>query len=447
MGETDSYELLWAIPDSFADGTYTLRAQITGTDKFENRTITINNDEPPGPDPMDPAPPDTDPASLPAETAEMTRPLAGPAPFTKGATPVAGIASAGAEAVEFFYTKTAARDTRNASAWVQCGRAPLSGTGDAPQAFSGSCTLAASDQASQVTGIAVITVDCDPDLGCPSDANPIGGEVFDSGDAHRVFGIESSPLITIEPAEAEAEVGTCTPFDLRVVDQTGQPLGQQNVDVHVTGPGDGTSFCDPGNGSIRGNPNDGGHSASTDLQTGFHDDPAGANTIHTEGRTNVSGRFVFGILSPDQGDSQILGWVDVTENDGHDGGEGSDTSVMHWLGDAPEPEPGACTVSGTSGSDVLTGSSKRDVICGRGGNDKIRGLGGNDLLKGGAGNDTIKGGKGNDVLRGKGGKDRLAGGDGNDKLNGGIKRDRLDGGSGRDSCSGGPNKDVLRRCE
>ncbi|TML10167.1 MAG: calcium-binding protein [Actinobacteria bacterium] len=59
-----------------------------------------------------------------------------------------------------------------------------------------------------------------------------------------------------------------------------------------------------------------------------------------------------------------------------------------------------CTITGTSGPDILLGTPGRDVICGLGGNDKIDGEGGNDLVIGGSGADQLSGGEANDVLYG-----------------------------------------------
>ncbi|WP_167736206.1 Ig-like domain-containing protein [Nocardioides sp. 503] len=91
-----------------------------------------------------------------------------------------------------------------------------------------------------------------------------------------------------------------------------------------------------------------------------------------------------------------------------------------------------CTVSGTSGDDVLVGTPGRDVICGRAGNDVLRGLGGDDVVRGGTGDDRILGGAGDDVLRGFDGDDVIRGEVGDDRLFGGLGRDVLRGGAGHD---------------
>ena len=102
----------------------------------------------------------------------------------------------------------------------------------------------------------------------------------------------------------------------------------------------------------------------------------------------------------------------------------------------------ACTITGTSGPDVLRGTPGPDVICGLGGNDALDGGGGNDILIGGPGADLLSGGGGNDVLYGGPGNDRLQGDTGRDTVYGGDGNDliwawdgaadRINGGRGTD---------------
>jgi hypothetical protein len=101
-------------------------------------------------------------------------------------------------------------------------------------------------------------------------------------------------------------------------------------------------------------------------------------------------------------------------------------------GTAASASTPVCTISGTSGDDVLVGTAGNDVICGLGGNDTISGKGGNDVLVGGAGNDTIYGGPGNDRIFASSGDDTLYGGRGWDSLSGGSGWDSLFGNRGRD---------------
>jgi Ca2+-binding RTX toxin-like protein len=119
----------------------------------------------------------------------------------------------------------------------------------------------------------------------------------------------------------------------------------------------------------------------------------------------------------------VIGWLDRDDDDVRDGDEPGDDALLHWV------VPEGCSVTGSSGPDVLRGTSGRDVFCAFEGNDRINGRGGAD---------TVFAGPGRDVVRGGGGRDTLRGGRG---------RDLLDGGKRRDSCRGGPGRDRLVRCE
>jgi hypothetical protein len=85
----------------------------------------------------------------------------------------------------------------------------------------------------------------------------------------------------------------------------------------------------------------------------------------------------------------------------------------------------SCTITGTSGDDVLVGGPGDDVICGGEGDDVLRGGGGDDVLRGGAGEDRLVGGNGDDYLQGGRHDDRLRAGAGDDDVRGGRGNDRL----------------------
>lgn len=472
VGDSDTWELFW--PVTVPDGAYTLRAQIIGTDKREDRAITVNNEDGTGDDPTDVA----------YETAEITRPLdAGSAPFDKGATTVEGVASAGARGVTFYYTTTAASEVRDEDQWVECGEVTLPGA-DVTQNFKGSCALqdpdddGTRDAAADVTGIAALTFICDPVTGC----TPAGGQVSQSGDAHRVFGFEANPVVTIEPAEAAGQTAQCQRFEMSVKDAAGLGIANVNVDIHLSGPTDSAGFCDLADGDPRQAPDRAGHAASPNrADQGTHQED-GSDTHHTEGETGSGGRFVFGITSDTNGDSQLVAWADQDDNDELDANEKSDTSIMHWGRGDGGGNNSRCTIEGDSEGNVLRGTSGDDVICGGGGDDTIRGGGGDDVIYGGGGHDNIRGNAGNDKLyggrgidilrggsgadlargngqndtiRGYNGKDRLFGGGGNDLIAGGrhrdfmrgnAGRDTLNGGPGRDNCNGGRGRDSVSNC-
>lgn len=105
--------------------------------------------------------------------------------------------------------------------------------------------------------------------------------------------------------------------------------------------------------------------------------------------------------------------------------------------------PSACTITGTSGPDLLRGTATADVICGFRGNDTILGGAGNDTILGGPGNDRISGGNGADTIAGGSGMDIIGGDAGGDFLEGEIGPDRLSGGSGNDGLSGGTGNDTI----
>jgi len=105
------------------------------------------------------------------------------------------------------------------------------------------------------------------------------------------------------------------------------------------------------------------------------------------------------------------------------GGAGGGVSVAINRG-----EGGGCTVTGSSGNDLLRGTSGDDVICGLGGDDTIDSRGGNDVVFGGDGHDNIKAGSGDDQVFGEAGRDTL------DTRDGVSRNDSLDGGRGRDTC-------------
>lgn len=440
VGDTDTYEAFW--PVDVADGTYTLVARIKDTTITVEQSVTVRNQGS-----------QTDPTVVPFETAEITSVSNGArAPFTRGRLTVRGIASAGAEGFVLYYTKAGPLSTPGSSAWTQCGTSTLP-SGSSPKEFTLDCPLASGDQPGMVTGVAAIAYNCLQD--CRA------SQTNHSGDAHRIFGAEADPSVALEPAETAANTGACQKFVLDVKDQTGQPIGGENVDIHLRGPGNSGNFCSPtdGTGTSRSAPDSGGHIADGDETDEAYHDEGGTRTQHTEGQTTGNGRFIFGIESETAGDAQLTAWLDANGDDLQSDGEKSDISVMHWETDA------VCDVTGTDGPDTLEGSDASERICGFGGDDTITGGGGNDTITGGAGNDTLRGNAGDDSVRGGSGADGVFGGAGNDFVSGGsgndvvnghrgddgvrgnAGNDRLNGGPGRDQCLGGRGRDRLRKCE
>jgi WD40 repeat protein len=119
---------------------------------------------------------------------------------------------------------------------------------------------------------------------------------------------------------------------------------------------------------------------------------------------------------------------------------GVPSSAVLTIVDDDPGSPSGCTISGTSGNDIIEGTSGDDVICGMGGDDTLKGRAGNDTLLGGAGRDTLIGGPGADDLLGGSGNDRLT------SVDAVSSNDDLDGGAGTDKCAGDPG-DTKVGCE
>jgi hypothetical protein len=117
--------------------------------------------------------------------------------------------------------------------------------------------------------------------------------------------------------------------------------------------------------------------------------------------------------------------------------------------------PRRCTITGTTGADVLRGTGGADIICGLTGNDVVIAGGGADVVfadggrdrvQGGAGDDTLYGGEGDDVLVGGSDWDVLSGGPGNDDLAGGPGADHHEGGTGTNICDFESSGDTGNAC-
>jgi hypothetical protein len=423
LGDTDLWMMDWRI--NLPDGsTYALRAQIPGG---PNAVVPVRIGA------GDQAPAVPAPAY---ETLDITSPVDGkPVAFRDGALQIEGVASAGAEGIDFFYTKVPSRLTPVKADWILCGFLQLDGLGLDPQSFAYPCALQGADQASQISGVAAITFDCSVP-GCDAEPNPppvVPGQPRsrsegqkETGDAVRLFTFESQPLFDVEPAESEDSPGSCVPIRLVYKDQTGQAIFGENIDVHVMSPTDDDPFCDLENGSTWRRPDSGDHSSAspTDVPPGTHiDDTSGSSTHHVESETTPNGVLVVGLRSDVVGNSLITAWVDANDDDLQDPTEPSDSGIIHWV------VPSGCTILGTKEIDTLIGTSAVDRICGFEGDDLIRGLNGSDVLEGGPGDDIIEGGMGDDLIRG------------------GAGADVLRGGFGHDTCFGGRGRDQTRWCE
>lgn len=406
------------------DGTYTITARVDNT-RSDSHALEVNRSLNP--------PDDT---AAPLESATITSPKnGGVLGFVDGTTKISGVATAGAEGVDIFYTTVGLTEK---PVWNRCGHRLFPGTATGPQAFTdGMCSLVGAGKPAKVTGLAVVPFNCNiPTPGCanPSPA-PIGGisgaalprgnqGALGAGDTIAVIGCEGSPCLVMRPSDWNATIESCVPLSVHVAQQA-QPAKNQRVGLEFRGPSDRIRFCDP--------------IELDDAWLGSPEfveaDPFGPDLHSIAGLTDDSGEFHFGVRSEDsnfasifsavEGASSIVtAWLDDGDLDREEG-EQAATSAIHWL------LPDRCTVVGTDRADELVGTLGHDKICGLGGDDIIYGLEGNDVVLGGDGNDRIFGQEGRDLLFGESGDDSLIGGPGNDGLDGGPGEDRCNPGAGK----------------
>ncbi|MGH2753636.1 MAG: calcium-binding protein [Actinomycetota bacterium] len=178
------------------------------------------------------------------------------------------------------------------------------------------------------------------------------GEPFD--DVTRTW-VTTGPRLTLTPATDGASVGTCNPFTVRLVDQSGQPLRDRIIDVeqrharalnNTANDEPTVAFCTPTTG-----PN------ATGMNTGEGDLSENPDNLGTLGGetiqdTDSNGQLTLGIQvtpgngSNGTGDVTVSAFWDTTGGDDPDPAEAQDTSVKTWV--VPEgrtidcePETGA----------------------------------------------------------------------------------------------------------
>lgn len=163
-------------------------------------------------------------------------------------------------------------------------------------------------------------------------------------------------------------------------------------------------------------------------------------------------------LSGSGGDDLIRGWGAQDRLQGGDGddsllgGEGSDRiaggpgddAINGGIGwDEIAGGGGADAIAAMDGYDTVHGGAGDDHVTGNNGFDTLFGEAGDDTLSGGMSPDSIDGGAGHDLLSGDAGTDRIAGGRGDDTISGNAGADHLSGGAGDDLIRGGINHDRL----
>ena len=226
-----------------------------------------------------------------------------------------------------------------------------------------------------------------------------------AGTASAFFSATSAATDTAPLNSNQVKVDT-------VVQETGSG-GTETITVETLGAGRGTVTSDPA-----------GIDCGSDCEGGFLEGTAVTLTAAPADDSQVAawGGACDG-TAPDQpcvviadGATNVTVTFEKAEPGGGSGGGSGGSGGSYDI----------CTITGTSGADVLKGTKGTDVICGLGGNDKLYGLGGRDRIYGGSGSDKLYGGRGADKLYGGPGRDTLVGGKGADKAKSDV-RDTLSG--------------------
>ena len=346
VGSSDTWEAFWEIPDSDSDGAYTLRARLySSSSEVDNdeETVMINRDPVPPP--------------APAETAEISYPADGGSFgfFTPKGKDTNGVitvkTSDGATQVRAFYTLS---DPGNEPVWTLCGF----GSVNAQLIARIRCTLKSGDLPGDVAAVAAVA------NRTPTQTDPNAG-LDDSGDAHRVIPYVQQPTsFNINPQAQSLNPGAsaCTgAIVATLLDQTGQPIAQANVDVHAVGPNDQLRFGERANSETSGFQNpDKAHiskefaincsnGSNSTINQGDHNVPGGDDTKHIEstGGTSNAGVFAFALHADEVGGTSFTVWADEDDDDLMGSSEAAGGGRIGW-GQPPPPPVDAVSLSPSS---------------------------------------------------------------------------------------------------
>jgi len=503
-GRPDTFELFWTIPDTIADGGYTLRAILYETQGGQTPVEVARDDEAivvnQANDDIDP-----DPTADAAEVADIVYPVNG-GPLGVYVTPerrqgsfiIEARASSGTRFVRGYYSTARAGSE---PAFVPCGgfrNTTAGATAQDPRTIMFECVVAETDFALDVTAVAVVPNDTPPPAGT-GQALP---EFTDAADAHTVttYFQRAGNVSTAPEAVGNVAVGVCQVFVATVTDQIGRPIANMNVDVHATGPTDQLRFDTAGNGSGRLTspnqpPDDGNHAVEPAAECnneaafvrtggiqGEHNRPLAPDQKHVESSTGTDerGRFTFALTSDSSGETQVTMWADEDDDDLLCSQEQLAAASIGWLVAAPlptadEPEVQTCSVAQpsptTSPAPTVTATASvspsvspsaspsaspgerqtcpgyendpRNQVVGTDDSETLEGTEGDDIICGFGGDDLILARGGDDLAFGGDGNDDIQGGDGDDDLFGEAGKDSIRGNDGSDDVDGGDSNDVV----
>jgi len=370
-GRPDTFEFFWQIPDTIADGDYTLRATLFQRDANGNPTevaededaVVINQSDEDIIDNPDPA------TNIAAENVEIQYPTNG-GPLGTYITPdgktgsfiIEVNASAGTRFVQGFYSTAPAGSE---PAFEACGTFRSVTTTDRPTlGLTFECTVAPTDFALDVTAVAVTP----NDTPSPASATQAQTQFTDAADAHTVDTyFQRAGAVAVAPTSAgNTAPGTCQQIVATVTDQMQRPIANINVDVHAEGPSDQLRFDTTANTSDQRTdavqpPDKGNHgsdtaarcanngtSATTGGSQGEHAVPDAPDEKHVESvnHTDETGRFFFALTSDVAGETHVTTWADEDDDDLFCSQEQSGVSAIGWGQVAPTPtadEPDVAT--------------------------------------------------------------------------------------------------------
>lgn len=349
-----AFDLFWTIPDTVADGAYTLRAILytgftgtgTGTEVARDEMpVRVNQSE-------GSLPPGTPDADDPAETVELTYPVNGDTlgvyvtPAGAGSFVIEADVSSGTRFIRGFYSVT---PYGNEPEFKPCGS--FRNVTPDPASTSESkfqCTVAAADFPLDIRAVAVST----NDTPSPAPSSQTQTQFNDAADAHvvdsyfqRVQNFDLSP-----DAVGNVTLGRCQQFTATVTDQEGREIAGMNVDAHAFGPDDNVDFDSGTNFNTTAYPNkapdknhtetdqayvcntagDGGSAGGTQGEHRVTGETRDRKHIESASGTDVNGLFKFAVRSATDGITDVFSWADADDDDLFCSQEGNDSASIGW---------------------------------------------------------------------------------------------------------------------
>ncbi|MGH2754606.1 MAG: hypothetical protein ACRDLB_09240 [Actinomycetota bacterium] len=346
---SNSFSLLWDIPDDIEDSSQTPGSAV----RYELRAILYSGFTGPGTgvevsrDEMEVT--ITHEGDAGAATVEITYPPNGAAAgvYIKpdgsgGNVIIEGDLSANqAGSVQGYYTKTPPGEEPT---WTTCGTASAQMAEDGSKSVDLKCSTAEGDYALDITGVALRV--------SQPGASPLQTQPA-AADAHHVVPyFQRVQSVSLNPAQAgDAAVADCPKIVATALDQQQRPIGTVNIDVHAQGPTDQFKFqTNLGNNATQPPDNEhpppeagrtcsGDSKGSNGGQQGEHNVPGGDDIKHVESvnGTNALGQFTFGVTTDAQGVTQLTAFADEDDDDQYCSAEVAGNGSVGWGQAAPGP--------------------------------------------------------------------------------------------------------------